>query len=167
MKYSESSSDMMFQGGIGTTAYSPPELLSHTSYSFPVDIYSLAATLYATTILGHDPFQSSPSQPYMITYIRSGFLQSGLNWPDPKPSHMDSPTLCTDYRHYASFFGTSRGIFIPGTSSYMRYVNGDRVEPDLLVELVKGLQPDPGHRPSAEDMVRALERIDGGLNIEL
>ncbi|KAL2915369.1 hypothetical protein HK105_204985 [Polyrhizophydium stewartii] len=133
--------------GRGTLAYSAPDLLAsnEVAYSFPVDMYSLGVTLYAL-ISGHEPFGLARSSVHMMVGIQRGFFASGMQV-------MGS----------ASVAAGGGGIVGDPRDGVWRFLSGEPV-PDELVQLVMRLvERDPADRPTAEQVVQILERVDAAF----
>ncbi|KAI8893845.1 kinase-like domain-containing protein [Globomyces pollinis-pini] len=87
---SSNSQDLYDGMGLGTPAYSAPELLSPQPYSFPVDIYSTGIVFY--TLLSYiEPFPNCKSSMQMMMMVRRGFFQYEsqglvLHWKNPDPT---------------------------------------------------------------------------------
>lgn len=54
-----------------------------------------------------------------------------------------------------------RGVQIPGTHKYIRFLNGDLVDPGIWNLIVSCVNLDPNERPTASELLRQLKILDG------
>ncbi|KAJ3308754.1 hypothetical protein HDV04_000813 [Boothiomyces sp. JEL0838] len=126
----------LFDGlGKGTLAYSAPEVITpNSSYSFPVDMYSLGVTLY-TVLSGNEPFGDCSSTVRMMMLIQRGFFQ-----PESQPA--------VSKWKYSDPFDFS-----------WQYPNGEKVDSRLVDSIVRLTKVDPNERPTASQLVTLLQSI--------
>ncbi|KAJ3281631.1 hypothetical protein HK104_011361 [Borealophlyctis nickersoniae] len=118
--------------GRGTQAYSAPETFHPTNpYSFPIDIYSLGVTLYAVMTTS-EPFSLAKSAVMMLVGAKKGFFESGL-----------------------------QGSGDVGAGGRMRFPDGEVVGEDLMDVVRRCVARDPEMRPTATELVKLLESLDG------
>ncbi|KAJ3268767.1 hypothetical protein HDV01_002313, partial [Terramyces sp. JEL0728] len=119
--------------GKGTLAYSAPEVITpNSSYSFPIDMYSLGVTLY-TIISGNEPFGDCNSTVRMMLLIQRGFFQ-----PESQPP--------VNRWKYSDPFDFS-----------WQYPNGEKVDSRVIDSIVRLTKVVPADRPSAEQLVKMLD----------
>ncbi|KAJ3317950.1 hypothetical protein HDV06_001024 [Boothiomyces sp. JEL0866] len=126
----------LFDGlGKGTLAYSAPEVITpNSSYSFPIDMYSLGVTLY-TVISGKEPFGDCNSTVRMMLLIQRGFFQ-----PESQPP--------VNSWKYSDPFDFS-----------WHYPNGEKVDSRVIDAIVCLTKVNPDERPTAKKLVKLLQSI--------
>lgn len=128
--------------GLGTLAYSAPEIFSgkQSEYSFPSDVYSIGVTLY-TLISNVEPFALAASNSRMLFGIKRGFFESGMQESAPAD--------------------TKAGIVGEPLDFRWRFQSGEHVSAAIVNLVVKSVSPYPGSRPTCSEMAEFFkEKIE-------
>ncbi|KAJ3071218.1 hypothetical protein HDU98_005664 [Podochytrium sp. JEL0797] len=169
--------------GRGTQAYMAPEMFvsgKSAEYSFPVDMYSVGATLYVA-VTGTAPFSGGAAQAaggvYMMMGIRRGFWASGMqpgvgvNGPEVGSEEEEGPVARKGAAMRRSLgAGGGSGLRanrwlqegeggVPGGEGVLRFGNGERLEGEAVRIMCACLEGDGGVRPTARELVVWLNSL--------
>eukprot|EP00835_Amoeboradix_gromovi_P005880 NODE_605_length_6197_cov_0.280092.p2 type:complete len:500 gc:universal NODE_605_length_6197_cov_0.280092:2421-3920(+) len=152
--------------GRGTTVYQAPELFSKdtTVYDNSIDMYSFGAALWATGILGKEPWGKIQNVAMLHQLIQRGFLLNELNWP-PEMLHSE----LQDCEISAVFpdkinIKDAKGIYNPYNGRVLRFLNGEVVDVWIYELLRDCLSPRIEERPTPKEFLYRIKLNDGGLD---